>query len=432
MQEINDLIEQLKSPSPEAGLRAVRELGQLGPAAGCAATPLLELLSRLEDADACLAVRDALAAVAPERKATWDLVVRLRMESIAERAVARTLSPEEARKLIADVVWSFGEGIPPDGDLTGQGEKLVALGLEHPEVIADLVALFRADARLRGQLGVVLHFIDLRGREVTDLLLPLLGDGDRAVAEAAACTMAYFRHLGPRGGEVVQALLRIFESERDYFSRAANALDAMQYGDWGHAVVGALARSIRQGPEWETGSHRYILLGDMASGSTDGPSIAALLDLLRDGDPLVRKGAVAACRGAKAEKVALALCQALKDAQPGVRYAAVCALQECPERLRGAVVPHLSAALGGSDSRVAGVAADCLSRWPEAAAQALPALATRLGQERAAVSDLAAQYRALGEGLTRARDLAGKLKRAIKKIAAAGGGKCAGPAGPVG
>jgi HEAT repeat protein len=290
MQDVNDLIEQLKSPSPEARLRAVRALGQLGPAAGCAATPLWELLTDVADAGACRAVRDALAAVAPEEKKTWDVLLHVRLESIAERAAARTLSTAEARKLIADVAWSFGDGSPPDGDLTDQGVKLVALGLEAPGVLPDLVELFRADPRLRGQLGVVLEFIALHGGAVTDHLLPLLGDGDPAVAEAAACTLGYLWCLGPRGGEVVQALVGTFESQRDYSSQAAQALAAMEQGDWGDAVVNTLARSIRQGPEWETGRHRYILLADMAKGSTGGPSIAALVDLLRDGDPRVREG----------------------------------------------------------------------------------------------------------------------------------------------
>jgi HEAT repeat protein len=429
-QDLHDLIEQLKSPSPEARLRAVRELGQLGPEARGAATPLRELLRGLQDAGACLAVRDALAAVAPERQKTWDFLVHVRMENIAERAVARTLSPAGARKRIADVVWSFGEGSPPDGELTGQGMKLVALGLEHPEVLPDLVALFRDDARLRGQLGVVLEHIALHGGEVTEHLLPLLGDSDRAVAGAAACKMANFGHLGPRGGEVVQALFEMFESEHDSSDRAAEALASMGSGDWGHAVVDSLVRSIRQGPEWETGWHRYDLLRQMARCSTDGPSIAALLDLLQDGDPRVREGAVNACLGVKAEKVVLALCQAaLKDAEPGVRYAAACALQECSERLGGAVVPHLVAVVEGGDTRVAGVAADCLGKLPEAAAQALPALADRLGQAQAAVSDKAAQYlaareqaRSLRDGLTRARELAGKLKGAMEKIAPSEGG----------
>ena len=96
------------------------------------------------------------------------------------------------------------------------------------------------------------------------------------------------------------------------------------------------------------------------------------------------------------------------------------------------MVPHLIEALWDSDSRVAGEAAYCLGRLPEAAAQAVPALAARLGAAQAAVTGLTAQYRTLREGLTRARELAGKLKRAIKKIAAAGGEKCAGPGGQVG
>jgi HEAT repeat protein len=428
-QDLNDLIEQLQSPCLEACLRAARALGQLGPAAGCAATPLWELLTDLEDLDACRAVYDSLAAVAPEMKKTWDVLLHARLESIAERAAARTHSTAGARKLIGDLAWSFGDGSPPGGELTDQGEKLVALSLEVPAVMPDLVELFRAEPRLRDQLGVVLEFIALHGGAVADHLFPLLGGSDPAVAEAAACRLGHFRRLGPRGGEVVQALVGIFETDRDSFGRAAEALAAMESGDWGHEVVGALARSIRQGPEWETGSHRYDLLRQMARDSAGGPSIDGLLDLLRDGDPRVREGAATACRAVEAEEVVLAVCQALTDAQPGVRYAAVCALQECPERLGGAVVPHLSAAIWDSDSRVAGEAAYCLGKLPEAAAQALPALADRLGQAQAAVSGLAAEYRAAREqarakreDLTRARELAGKLKRAIKNIASSEGG----------
>jgi hypothetical protein len=427
---LDNLIEQLKAPSLEACLRAARELGQLGPAAGCAAAPLLQLLVDLEDADALRAVRDALAAVAPAKTNAVDCVFHRRMEIIAAHAAARTLSPAEARQLVEDLAWSFGDGSPPDGELTDQGMKMLALGLEHPDVIPDLVELFRADARLRGQLGVVLEFIDLRGGAVADHLLPLLGDSDPAVAQAAACRLGYFRRLGPRGGEVVHALLGMFEAKRNYSGWAAEALAAMQYGDWGHAVVGALVRSIRAQPLWEAaGWHRYDLLAGMAAGSAGGPSIAALLDLLRDGDPRVREGAANACRGVEAERVVLALCQALKDSHPAVRYAAVCALRVCPKRLGGAVAPHLVEALRDSDGRVAGGAAYCLGKLPEAAAQALPALGERLGAAQTAASGLTAEYqaareqaRALRRGLTQAWELAERLERAMNKIAAAAGG----------
>jgi HEAT repeat protein len=430
MQEVNDLIEQLKSPSPEARLRAAHDLGQLGPAAGCAAMPLWELLRGLEDAGDCRAVRDALAAVAPEKKAIWDALDHFRMERIAERAAARTHSPAEARKLIEDVIWSFGDSSPPDGGLTGQGVKMLALGLEHPEVLPDLVAHFRAEPRLRGQLGVVLEHIDLHGGEVTEHLLPLLGDSDRAVAEAAACKMAYFGHLGPRGGEVVEALVAMFESEHDSSDRAAKALAAMESGDWGHAVVGALARSIRQGPEWETGWHRYDLLRQMTRWSADGPGIAALLDLLRDGDPLVREGAAAACRGVEAEKVVLALCQALADEQPAVRYEAVCSLQWCPKRLGGAVVPHLVAVLRGDDTRAAGVAACCLGRLGAVAKGALPAVRARLRVSKAAVAELRAAlarereaYAALREQLREELEAAKMIREAAVRLRDAAAGE---------
>jgi HEAT repeat protein len=351
-------------------------------------------------------------------------------------AVGGPVAQAEARKLIADVAWSFGDGSPPDAELTEQGVKLVALGLEVPAVIPDLVELFRADARLRGQLGVVLEFIDLRGGAVADHLLPLLGDGDPAVA-AAACRLGYFRRLGPRGGEVVRALVALFEAKRGHSGLAAKALAAMEAGDWGHAVVGALVRSIRAQPLWEAaGWHRYHLLADMAAGSASGPSIAGLLDLLRDGDPRVREGAANACRGVEAEGVVLALCQALKDSHPAVRYAAVCALRGCPKRLGGAVAPHLVEALRDSDGRVAGGAAYCLGKLPEAAAQALPALRERLGAAETAASGLTAEYqaareqaralreqaRALRRGLTQACELAERLERAMNKIAAAAGG----------
>src|SRR5262249_21840376 len=121
-------------------------------------------------------------------------------------------------------------------------------------------------------------------------------------------------HLGPRGGEVVRALVGLFEAERSSSGRAAKALAAMEAGDWGQAVVGALVRSIRQGPEWETGGYRYNLLGNMARDSAGGPSIAGLLDLLRDGDPRVREGAATACRAVERGP------EEIEDSRPGRWY----------------------------------------------------------------------------------------------------------------
>jgi HEAT repeat protein len=131
-----------------------------------------------------------------------------------------------------------------------------------------------------------------------------------------------------------------------------------------------------------------------------------------------------ACRGVDRKEALLALCQqALKDQESSVRYAAACALEECPREWAGEVVPHLIEALRDSDPRIRGEAAYCLSELKDEAAAALSALREGLEAEIVNSLRLSDRYRearntaiALRDKRKQARKTAQRFKDAIKNV----------------
>src|SRR5262249_2038367 len=130
----------------------------------------------------------------------------LQRDQMSINSLVEDYTLEEARAAIDRLVWTFGEASPPEEGLTEQGSHLLAIGMDRPEVIPDLVALLQTRPRLRGQLTLVLAIIGRvgHGRRVGGLLLPLLRDRDPHIVAAAAWVAA---RLDPPG-EVAEALCR--------------------------------------------------------------------------------------------------------------------------------------------------------------------------------------------------------------------------------
>jgi HEAT repeat protein len=425
---VDRLIEQLNDPSPEVRIRAAEEVGRLGPKARAASWPLKMRFLHADDPEERRTLSAALAAISPQAKESAQYLLSLHRDRQSNREWARTLSVANARKVIDNLIWSIADSIPPSDELTEQGKRMVALGVEMPEIIPDLIQAFRADTAYRGQLGVLLDFVADQRPEATEQLLGLLWDESPDVVEAAALTLASVKTLGPRGGDVVRTLFRLFERERDddTYGAAAKALVSLRDGDWVGEVVSRLVGMIRAAPEWEPSWVPGVVLKDIIFFATDTRSLTALLDLMQDENPQVREVAARTCRGVDKKEALLALCQALKDEESSVRYQAVCALAECPRKWAGEVVPHLIEALRDSDPRIRGEAAYDLGKLRDAAAPALSALREGLEAENAISDSLRAQYQAarntaiaLRDKLKQARAVARRFKNAIKNVESA-------------
>jgi DNA adenine methylase len=81
---------------------------------------------------------------------------RQKKDMASTLAYARELTTEDASKAIDTLVWSWGDRSPDGEELTDQGRSLVAIGIEHPELHPELVALLRDRPYLRAEISRVL------------------------------------------------------------------------------------------------------------------------------------------------------------------------------------------------------------------------------------------------------------------------------------
>jgi hypothetical protein len=185
-----------------------------------------------------------LAAISPEAKESADYLLSLHRDHQSNREWARTLSAAEARKFIHSLIWSFGDSIPPSVELTEQGRRMVAIGVEMPEIIPDLIQSFRTDTVYRGQLGLVLSFVAHERQEATEQLIDLLlSDESPDVVEAAAWTSQAWTRWA-RGVGTWFALCSACSSAIAIMTRTAARL--RRWAAWGAAIGGRGREHSRQ------------------------------------------------------------------------------------------------------------------------------------------------------------------------------------------
>jgi len=140
-----------------------------------------------DDPDEVRSLQDTLARFHPGSLAMCQWLRADRLEGASARAYARDLTPERARAVIADLVWSFADRSPRGYFLSDQGKKLVGIGVEHPVLLPELVALLQTRPSVGEEISSVLQIVGQEQPEVGDLLLPLLADPQLADPRPAPC-----------------------------------------------------------------------------------------------------------------------------------------------------------------------------------------------------------------------------------------------------
>jgi HEAT repeat protein len=259
----------------------VRAFAQMGPRAATAVSPLQEMLEKSKDVDVRLTVVQVLRIIGPEAVPALVRALRRDADLGVRRQAAYALGTigRDAEPAIPDLMEALRD--PDLGPVAGQ-----ALGRMGPKAAAPLLAVLHdKSSKVRGyaynaleQLGPALKPV------IPDLVRQLKGD------EATRTATARLLHM--IGPDTIPALLTAMRDKEDTYA-------------W--LVIGQL--------------------GPKATGA-----LPALLDLLKDKEPVVRQRAARALgiMGQAARPAAPALREATQDPDADVRRAATEALKMIP------------------------------------------------------------------------------------------------------
>jgi HEAT repeat protein len=327
---------------------------------------------------------------------------------------------------VAAAAGSMCRRIEAEGALTDEGRQLVALAVEHPTVIPELIDGLVNRPRLRRRLKLVLQFVVSERPEATDQLVPLLRSGDVEVVQLVADAVYGAEVDGPRARAMAEALLDLYDRpDRNQLKGGLPEwpLVALEQGPGGREVVEAVLGRVRAAPAWAVSYLLYHLLADMAHEAPAGPGREALLRLMEGEEgALIRAGALPAGGLLDDERITQACCGALRDADPEVRSAAAAAMTSwTPGRLAGVQQELLLPGLGDRCLEVAEHLAYCLGKLGPAAKDALPALRARLRQARALLKGLLGdvgpgRQAATKDHVRRAKKSVRRFREAIKKV----------------
>jgi HEAT repeat protein len=309
--------------------------------------------------------------------------------------------------------------------LPDEGDQLVALAVEHPTVIPELIDACVNRPRLCRRLGLVLQFVVRERPEVADQLMPLLRSGDAEVVQQAAEVLGCARGDGPRARAVAEALLDLYDRPDRHQLEGdmpQGPLVALEQAPGGREVVEAVLGRVRAAPAWTASFLLYDLLAEMAREAPAGPGREALLRLLAGEEgALIRAGALRAGGTLDDERITRACCDALRERDAEVRSEAAAAMTNwTPGRLAG-VREHLLHGLEDRCAEVAEEVAYCLGKIGPAAKGALPALRARLREARALLKSLRAnvgpgRQAAADDQVRRAKKSVSRFREAIKKV----------------
>lgn len=288
----------------------------------------------------------------------------------SSRAYARAMTTEDARKAIDNLVWSWGEGSPDGEELTDQGRLLVAIGVEHPTLLPELVALLRDKPPLRAEISHVLATISRERPGIGELALKALA----------------------KHGSGAQLINAAFEH-----------VSTAKIGPWSATST---ATDVEAPCFW------LVILKALAN---RGESLAvdALVRLLQDPNRDVRFVTVMVLVVVAGEepRIIAALCSAATtDPDPDVRaWAAsrIAWLQPCSPELAGQVVPVLTDALKARSLDTQRVAAYSLGKLGDLALDALSHLRKREEAVSKSILRLEGRCRKAEE---KARDLRERLQ----------------------
>jgi HEAT repeat protein len=174
----------------------------------------------------------------------------------------------------------------------------------------------------------------------------------------AAEVLVDFVNYQSRGGEVARALARIGDPAIPYLLQDKKKLPAImpilaKIGT--PASLGQLVKMITEGDRTVSEMAAHTL----AEGIVDPEATEALIPLLKNENPIVRRSAVRALLGIKDPRAVEPLLAAMKDSDPFVRYQAVYTLGFLDDRR--AIEPIVEV-LRSSDPNLQHVAAESLER----------------------------------------------------------------------
>lgn len=420
----------LADPSPSVRAGAAESLGALGPDAAGAVEDLIRLFADPEHTVREVAVRaagligpDAAAAVPgllerlDDPAHRWTVVEALgQIGAASARAVARVIAifaaedapppagtpaPDSLAAIGAPAARPLVEALAHSSPKARELAELALGKMGAPAVTTVVQALKAREPALRLALVRILGTIGERSDEVVAPLVDALSDPDAAVRMAAGAGLAKtgepavgalrkllkgsnadLRNLaaqtlgvmGPKAKAAIPDLESALGAEPALVDSAANSLAAM-----GETGVEALGRGLRRGaPE-----NRCRILRVLAGlGERAHPAKAAILNALKDGDPLVRIGACGAigALGARGHDAVQPLARMLRDKEISVQGAAAAAIRALGPGAAKEIVSDIARGLKAGDANVRRDLIGILGTLGKDAAEAAPDLAGLVAQ----------------------------------------------------
>jgi HEAT repeat protein len=183
MDRVNQLIEQLNSPTVLDRITAAQALGRLGREAAAALRPLLDRYAETEDHAEREAVALAISQINPGALPGAMLVRTVQQDRKSARAWARALGESQALARARDVLWAMDDGAPELEPLEPFRE-LVALLVEDPGLLPEFMERHAASMP-PGDLAEVLYLAGQKLSKAHKVLEALQHHPDAEVAAAA-------------------------------------------------------------------------------------------------------------------------------------------------------------------------------------------------------------------------------------------------------
>jgi HEAT repeat protein len=183
MDRVNQLIEQLNSPTVQDRIAAADALGRLGPGAKAAAFPLMICYAETDDPAGREAVARALSQIDPTSLPYARLVRTLEQDRKSARAWAQTVGASQAVAKAREMLWAW-DGDTRAFEREGPVREAAALLVVNPELLSEF--LDRSIGKMSpGALAAVLYLAAQEQSNARRALEGLRGHPDAEVAAAA-------------------------------------------------------------------------------------------------------------------------------------------------------------------------------------------------------------------------------------------------------
>lgn len=285
MERVDELVETLKTATGAELEAALSELAGYGAAASRAAVHLLHLAHNSPDRRVRWQALEAVCAIDPVYAGATVTAAETGVAVREAAAYAASLSGDEVRRAVDNLLWGMGDAPAADHDYAVVGVPPAEIAAAVPEVIPDLARALVEKPGHRPTVSYALQRVaDRHPAAVCDVVRPLLVAADPALREAAF-EVAGSATLPP---DFLPAALAAFRRDRGYCGVPAFLLAAIA-ASHPQPVVAALVAEVLADPTFD--------LARDAARALDGPDMTAgvareALRYLDHGDRLVRYFAV--------------------------------------------------------------------------------------------------------------------------------------------